>query len=208
MSKAKDVSVEVHIDEPDANPPKFRFTSNDLTVGPDNELTFKDGTDHSGFDIHFKLAEPRRGYYFPGPAIPGHLDEALYVSPGRGCPKSAHKWEQFEAVAVNGRNTELTVHNKNKFKAEFGYTLRVTNDNGASYLALDPIGTNQNGNVKNLSLITASVVGVAGAVAGALAVKAAMPMASQSAIVAAALGVGVLAAVIYLMAQNRAQQPA
>ena len=58
--------------------------------------------------------------------------------------------------------------NKNRTKQDFGYTLQVTdNDYGASYLPLDPGGTNENGSFKsNLATIAVTLLG--GAAVGSL----------------------------------------
>lgn len=156
----KDVWVDVHIDNPDSKPPLFHFTSKDLTVGPNNVLTFNNNG-HPGFYVHYRLVDPRHGYTFPGPAINGYLDEALYSKVGKGCPDAPPQWGQFTAYAVNGTTLELTVWNKNESNADFAYTLRVTKDGGANYLPLDPGGINNNGPSGRLSPAVLIAVAVA-----------------------------------------------
>ena len=145
--------------------PNFRFESNDLNVGANNVLTFVNNG-RPGFWIDYRLKDPPYGYLFPNNSIPNNLDEALYSAVGSdGCPNSQGQWEQFTAKNVKNAGNTLVVRNLNDCAAVFGYTLRVTNDNGASYVELDPGGVNQNG---NQSLITVSplAAGIVGAVAG------------------------------------------
>lgn len=142
MPSPKTVTVDVVL-KPNKSPP-FELETNDLPVGKDGELIFRN--DHfPGFIIHFRLKHPSHGYLFPDSSIPDHLDESLYSSPGASCPTSKGQWGQFKAQSVEDNGRTLVVRNMNGFKTKFGYTLRVTDDAGASYLDLDPIGGNENG---------------------------------------------------------------
>lgn len=107
-----------------------------------------------GFKLNFRLydntgaADP---YVFPNP--PGHPNQrsdaskwALWSSEGAGCPPVADQWEEFTAESVGDQGTTLVVRNLNTYETDFGYTLRVTNDGGKTFVNLDPGGTNYNGN--------------------------------------------------------------
>ncbi|HVM22937.1 MAG TPA: hypothetical protein VM308_06515 [Sphingomicrobium sp.] len=118
----------------------FRFETDDLPLGPDNELTFHN-RGYPGFIITFRLKEPRHGYLFPE-----NLDEALFSVDRPECPTSHGQWRQFKAKAVTENGKNLVVRNQNKDKIRFGFTLRVTNDRGATFWNLDPIAGNENGN--------------------------------------------------------------
>lgn len=147
--------------------PNFKFTSNDLTVGPDGKLTFENNG-KPGFDIEYRLKSPPSGYLFPDNNIPNHLSQALWSAVGTNdCPKTAGQWDQFKAKKVKPGGLTLEVRNKNECIADFGYVLRVTNDDGENYLELDPGGRNQNGPV---AMIAPQVVFVAGAIAATVLV--------------------------------------
>ena len=147
--------------------PNFKFESTDLTVGPNNELTFANNG-RPGFWIDYRLKNPPNGYVFPDNPIPNHLEEALYSAVGPdGCPKTKGQWEQFAATNVKNGGKTLVVRNLNDCAAVFGYVLRVTNDNGASYLDLDPGGVNQNGS-QQIYKVSPLAAGIAGAVAGSI----------------------------------------
>jgi len=53
----------------------------------------------------------------------------------------------FTGIDVAKDGMSVTAHNKNVSPklGKFGYTLNVTKDGGANYLALDPGGNNMNG---------------------------------------------------------------
>lgn len=146
----KEATIDVIL-QPGSKPP-FRFESKDITIGPDNHITF-DNDNHDGFILHYRIKGPNHGYRFPDSSIPKNLKEALYVARGTTCPTEECRWGQFEATDVDADGTTLTVRNRNQKaeKGDFAYTLRVTNDSGASYLPLDPGGTNNNGSVGNIN---------------------------------------------------------
>ena len=118
----------------------FQFQSDDLTVGPNNEITFNnDG--QPGFRIKFHLADPRYNFRFVD-----DKETALWSTKEPVCPSSAGQWRQFAAESVTDDGLDLIVRNLNADKCQFGYALHVTDDQGATTWRLDPIGSNQNGN--------------------------------------------------------------
>ena len=150
--------------------PNFSFATNDtnIQIGPDNVITFANNG-RPGFLIDYRLVNPPGGYVFPGNQVANNLAEALWSAVGPdGCPNTAGQWQQFQAKSVKSQGLILEVWNRNECEAQFGYVLRVTNDNGASYLALDPGGFNQNGS-QSLTTISPLAAGIVGAVAGAAA---------------------------------------
>jgi hypothetical protein len=166
MGNPKNVKVEVFIDDPTSTPPKFHFVTNDLPMGPENHLYFSN-CGNSGFHVHFKLVNPPDNYRFPKPS---QKDLALASQEGLGCPaQNAGHWKEFRPLRVEPDGMTLVVHNKNSEVKQFGYTLFVTNNDGASYLELDPGGTNTNGQdlMSALRTMTADTLVVAGAVATA-----------------------------------------
>jgi hypothetical protein len=106
-----------------------------------------------GFMIHFRLYDQTNdgngsGYVFPNPPAPPNqvMQWAMWSSEGEGCPEpGCGQWSEFTTVNVKDDGTTLVVQNTNSSQTFFGYTLRVTNDNGASFVNLDPGGNNQNG---------------------------------------------------------------
>ncbi|HUG45047.1 MAG TPA: hypothetical protein VMK31_00865 [Sphingomicrobium sp.] len=173
---------EVHVDvivTPGNNPP-FKFETADLPMVPDNHLKFNN-CNHPGFCVHYDLKDPPAGYRFPDSTMfpsepPGqHLKAALYCKVNSTCPTSPSTWGQFEAVEVKNNGNTLVVHNRNQSAAQFGYTLRVTNDNGKTFLDLDPVGTNSNGpslTTYSMSLSTFAFSGAASALGALVAVLA------------------------------------
>jgi len=118
----------------------FHFQSDDVEIGPDNQITFKN--DHQpGFVITFHLEEPRHGYRFPEDhkAALSSVDEARCPGVDDG------QWGQFKSKAVNNLGEDLVVRNLNERQRKFGYTLFVTDDDGKTFWPLDPIGNNENG---------------------------------------------------------------
>lgn len=179
----KPVDVNVFIDDPTTDPPRFRFETTQLPMGPDNHLHFAN-CGHPGFCIYYHLQDPTHGYLFPEASLyphpPGpkdeHLNQALYSAVGTNCPTSSGQWGQFKAFAVENAGRTLVVHNKNQSPASFGYTLRVTNDAGQSYLPLDPGGTNTNGPSRSLTstYLATGTVAVTTGILSALATVAAL----------------------------------
>jgi hypothetical protein len=84
------------------------------------------------------------GYRFPHRA-----DDAIWSRIGDGCPDGSWaKNEVFKPVrVVEPDGTTLVVDFRNdSYIGDFRYTLRVTKDDGRTYLELDPGGTGTNGN--------------------------------------------------------------
>lgn len=171
----RDVHVQVFIDDPDANPADFHFETTDLPLVPKNHLHFHN-CGHDGLHVYYHLQDPKHGFLFPQeslfpPSPPDqHLSAALYSAVNSPCPTSAGQWGQFKALCVEDEGATLVVHNKNQSQANFGYTLRVVNEQGR-YLDLDPGGTNQNGPITMSSstyLALGAATGVAAGIASAL----------------------------------------
>jgi hypothetical protein len=166
MPNPRDVHVDVILESD--NPLQFRVEPSppgSLPTGPNGDLLFSNDH-HPGFRVHFHLQDPNGlGYRFPKKQ---DKDEAVWSQVGStGCPSSAN-WDVFKPLDVEPGRMILTVNNPNPSPAQgpFRYTLRVTKDNGASYLALDPGGVNQNGSQSMNLSIAAAFVG--GAAAGSL----------------------------------------
>lgn len=157
MSNPRDVLVEVIIDDPNSDPPKFHFETTDLPMDPDNHLHFKN-CGHPGFHIHYHLKNPPNNYFFPRNS---KKDKALASQEGLGCPaQDSGQWDDFKALRVEPDRLTLIVHNKNSKQAQFGYALSVTNDDGANHLRLDPGGTNSNGPSRlNSDYLTIGAIG-------------------------------------------------
>jgi hypothetical protein len=106
-----------------------------------------------GFMLHFRLYDQTNngagsGYVFPSPPAPPNqpMNWAMWSSAGSGCPvPGCGQWSEFTTVNVKDQGTTLVVQNTNTSQTVFGYTLRVTNDNGSTFVDLDPGGNNQNG---------------------------------------------------------------
>lgn len=167
MPNPKDVHVDVILESD--NPVQFRIEPsppNSLPTGPDGELIFQNDH-HPGFHVHFHLLDMAGlGYRFPKNS---DKNEAVWSELGSGvCPQAA-KWDVFKPLSVGANRMILTVNNPNPKPAQgsFGYTLRVTKDNGANYLALDPGGQNQNGS-QSMSKSKDLLLAVGGALAGSL----------------------------------------
>ena len=167
MADPKDAHVDVILDSD--NPVQFRIEPtppSSLPTGPNGELIFNNNH-HPGFNVHFHLRDINAlGYLFPKNS---DKKEAVWSELGNGvCPNSA-KWEVFEPNHVSAHRLTLTVRNPNPSPAQgpFGYTLRVTKDNGASYLNLDPGGFNQNGS-QSISKSKDLLLAIGGAVTGSV----------------------------------------
>lgn len=141
VSSPWDVDVDVYLYGPAADPP-FRIDSY-LQSSPGGDLVFNN-RNRPGFIVKFHLHdETGEGYEFPRP--PRHED-GLWSKMGEGCPPKDHgQWEEFQSLRVEHNRKTLVVRNLNQTKTKFGYTLRVTKDDGGSYWDLDPGGDNQNG---------------------------------------------------------------
>jgi hypothetical protein len=137
------VDVDVYLEDPVG--PKFRMETSLPTRGEgDKKVIVFENRRRPGFDIKFNLIdESAQGYCFPRKE-----SEALWSRRGPGCPpvNYGQQWDEFKVErVVEPDRTILVVHNANMTKTEFGYTLRVTNDDGRTFVDLDPGGSNQNG---------------------------------------------------------------
>lgn len=142
---AREVRVNVHLDS--VRPLQFRVEPEDEDLkGPEGQIQFTNNC-HPGFLVKFVLQRATDGYLFPRNA---QAKEAIWSEVGDGkCPQSS-KRDVFKAPRVSPDGKILTVTNPNPKPAQgkFGYTLRVTNDGGESFLDLDPGGINNNGNYR------------------------------------------------------------
>lgn len=179
MADPIEIDVKVIIQDPDADPPKFKLECNDLPKGTkDNDFIFNnDG--HPGFILNYILQGDAHGYRFPD-----DKDEALYSAKGVGCPRNKGQWPQFKARDVKSGNKILVVRNLNQsgHQGQFGYTLRVTKtphdpDTPADqYLELDPGGENNNGSwgMSSVNYAAIALIGVGTGVVSALVTTIAM----------------------------------
>ena len=138
-----DVDVDLYLYAEDHDPP-FRLDSY-LQQEPGGNLVFNNRR-RPGFIVKFHLHdETGEEYQFPKTS---HEHEALWSRIGEGCPPNNYgkQWEEFEALRITNNRQTLVVRNLNKTPTKFGYTLRVTKDDGKTYRDLDPGGDNLNGN--------------------------------------------------------------
>jgi hypothetical protein len=165
MSEPKEVHVKVVL-HPGATNGDFHFETIGLPMGDRNHLYFEN-VGFPGFSIHYDL-DGEEDYVFPDEDMTKfYLDEALYSKNQPGCPTTKGQWGQFKAIEVRNAGRTLVVRNRNQTPQAFGYTLRVTKDDGHNYLDLDPGATNQNG-PQQMSKVSPLAAGLAGAVAGAV----------------------------------------
>jgi hypothetical protein len=195
---AKDVYVDVTLNS--ETPGDFTiepFPPGSLPKGPKGELVFEN-KGHPGFFVHFRLQDRTGlGYFFPRP---NDRKEAVWSQRVEdACPESA-VWDVFDPRNISGDRLTLIVHNPNvaPVLGQFGYTLRVTKNNGQDYLPLDPGGDNRNGPVTRADLQYILVGLLSGAAGGAAATLLSAAATATSALTGAAIGavVGVIAALI------------
>lgn len=137
-----DVDVDVYLYAEDHDPP-FRLDSY-LQEEPGGNLVFNNRR-RPGFIVKFHLHdETGEEYYFPKA---NDEEKAMWSQMGEGCPPAnCGQWEEFKVQRIINNRQTLVVRNLNKTKTKFGYTLRVTKDDGKTFRDLDPGGENQNGN--------------------------------------------------------------
>jgi hypothetical protein len=140
------IDVDVYLEEA-SDPPKFHLETC-LPMDDEDVISFHN-RGRPGFRIRFNLFDETAegGYLFPPP---NKKDEALWSKVGEGCPPDNYndQWREFTVVRVGQPDrTTLLVRNLNETETKFGYTLRVTRDDGDTYVNLDPGGDNQNGSV-------------------------------------------------------------
>jgi len=142
MANPKNEDVTVVL-EPGQDP-NFHLESKLLKGG---RLVFKN--EHfPGFTVNFAISDPTNsGYLFPSDPKMA-LGAKQIHNPNDRCPAQGDSWKQFEPVSVSTDFKTLTVRNLNEFATDFGFTLFVTQSPSGPqgpYLALDPIGQNENG---------------------------------------------------------------
>ena len=137
-----DVDVDLYLYAEDHDPP-FRLDSY-LQAEPGGDLIFSNRR-RPGFVVKFHLHdETGEDYSFPKPS---DEHEAMWSKAGEGCPPAdSGQWDEFKVQRIINNRKTLVVRNLNKTITKFGYTLRVTKDDGKTYRELDPGGENQNGN--------------------------------------------------------------
>lgn len=142
--KQWDVLVDVYLHS--ETPGDFTIESY-LQSDPDSDNLIFYNNGHPGFHISFSLHdETGLGYSFPQGS---NKEDAVWSQVGENlCPETG-VWGVFEqsSIVVKNSGATLEVHNPNPSPAQgqFSYTLNVSKDGGATYLALDPGGINQNG---------------------------------------------------------------
>jgi len=191
--KTKDVTVTVHLDL--SSTPPFTLETSLPKTGKGN-LKFKGGK-KDGFLISFELDDPDNVYTWgPDPA------QALWSTSQAVCPTEAGQWDQFTSQGITNGGMTLQVLNRNETVQDFGYTLRVTRDNGATYVDLDPIGTNQNSNLKSGIGGGTAAATIIGGVAGYAVAQFALPAATtMSALTGAVIG-AVIGFGLYQLSQS------
>jgi len=151
-TKAWEAEVDVYLKS--VNPLNFELATCLPVDNAGNIVFYNNG--RPGFMISFRLFDDTNngngsGYVFPNPPDPPNQKAkwAMWSSQGAGCPApECGQWPEFTTVNVKDQGTTLVVHNTNSTQTLFGYTLRVTNDNGATFVDLDPGGNNMNGSTR------------------------------------------------------------
>jgi hypothetical protein len=105
---------------------------------------------HPGFYVYFHLIdETGKGYRFPQSS---NKDDAIWSQMGTSCPTQAI-YEVFDQNKINVKDQGATLKtfnpNEGTAVGNFQYTLNVSTDGKAPYLALDPGGTNMNGSTRS-----------------------------------------------------------
>jgi hypothetical protein len=172
--------VHVHVILNSETPGDFRVEPaplGSIPTGPNGELIFQNNG-HNGLFVHFHLID-NTGLHYRFPRQPNRSD-AIWSQLGNGACPNTGIWEVFDPRNISADRLELIVFNPNvdPTLGQFGYTLRVTKDDGAHYLPLDPGGDNQNGPISKYQWNTALVF-VGGMVAGALATLGAQALLMQ-----------------------------
>lgn len=156
--KAWEIDVDVYLNS--VGPPAQFKLDTCLPTEPDgtdpNERIVFRNKGRPGFTINFRLFDDTNdgngsGYVFPDPPGPRHVSDpkqwAMWSREGQGCPPPgyADQWSEFTSVDVQDNGQTLVVRNLNNTRTLFGYTLRVTNNDGQTFVELDPGGNNMNG---------------------------------------------------------------
>ena len=136
-----DVEVDVYLET--VGPPATYRIESYLQPQGNGDLVFENHG-RPGFNVRFCLHdETGGGYKFDGPP---NLQQAIWSQLGTTCPTSG-VWDVFDPKQVKDQGMTLVAYNRNPSPAQgiFQYALNVTNDNGASYVSIDPGGNNMNG---------------------------------------------------------------
>ncbi|HEX8840601.1 MAG TPA: hypothetical protein VF750_09055 [Sphingomicrobium sp.] len=153
--KPWEVDVDIYLDEVGPAPerkPTFHLETC-LPMDASGNIIFSN-RHRPGFKIRFNLWDNTNGglgsnYQFHEPAKPPHdpAKWALWSAEGNSCPpKDCNaQWADFQSDHIEAGGKTLVVTNTNSKLAYFGYTLRVSNDQGQTFVDLDPVGTNMNG---------------------------------------------------------------
>ena len=141
-----DVEVDIYLTKgcPD---PEFEIRTT-LPIDPATGNIIFQNNRRPGFNIKFNLFdETGSGYVFPSQP---QVQQACWSQLGTSCPQTS-VWQVFDPRRVSNHGQTLEVYNQNPSQSggnglgPFKYTLRVTNDGGATYCDLDPGGDDQNG---------------------------------------------------------------
>ena len=190
----KNVSVKVILDPPGSNPP-FHFESTDLPIDKDNVIYFSNCGKSKGFLIRYTIVDTANpGYRFPTHSNGNdYLDQALWATASGTCPTEPSNWDSvFKARSVEGGGLTLVVWNKNEVAQNFAYTLRVIK--GASWLNLDPGGSNQNGGIPLFKSLAASVA--TGAIVGLASIATASSAFDASSAVVYGIGGAIIGLIV------------
>jgi hypothetical protein len=152
QAPGKPWEAEVDVYLTSVGPPVAFTIETCLPTDASGNIIFKNNG-RPGFNINFHLYDNTNdgqgsGYVFPNPPAPPNKTGAwaMWSSAGQGCPpQGCGQWSEFTCTATKDQGKTLVVRNTNTSQTTFGYTLRVTNDNGATFVDLDPGGVNQNG---------------------------------------------------------------
>jgi hypothetical protein len=172
MSNQKPEDVRVNVTIYSIEPLKFDVepVSNGIGKGPNGEITFKNDR-HPGFNVYFDLVNPPEGYVFPPNK---KKKDAVWSALGTDCPED-EIWDVLKPLRTENNQKTLVVYNANvaPMLGVFQYTLRVTKDEGANYVPLDPGGDNMNGPISRSFDSSALVIGIGSGLATAAALLAA-----------------------------------
>lgn len=143
--QAWDVDVDIYLTKACPDPAFDIHTS--LPIDPVTKNIIFNNNRRPGFNIKFNLYdETGGGYVFPPQP---QVQEACWSQTGPSCPQSP-VWDVFDPRRVTNHGKTLEVYNRNPSApvgpiGPFKYTLRVTNDGGATFCELDPGGDDMNG---------------------------------------------------------------
>ena len=133
------IDIDVYLQPPSTNPP---FTLETCLQRTSSKRIMFHNRRRPGFVIRFRLHDELN----PGYLFPTDPTEAVWSKKGTTCPQTG-VWQVLKPYAVEDGRMTLVVYNENPPPAigNFQYSLRVTKDDGAPPLLLDPGGGDQNG---------------------------------------------------------------